>query len=290
VPRTASSPRSSVLPLLLLALVATAAPPLPASEEPAKPRQAQGTVEGRQWTFEALGAYAFPAEVGFDDEPGIKVAVSNSGFRAEVLDRDYDREHMIDTYFRSDETLVVTFQFAKTGAYKGLSYYFASGDGCGYCYDGGVQSTVRVANGRIHGSVKSPAAADGLRFDVRFDVPIAPTDYGEPLPAGGGEPGKAYAALHGPLVAWDYAAAKPYFTDEAQAGWQEHSQEILESFRKDHPTESFRIVRGWTRDDRALLLVEGETSYSKVKTEVQMVREKGTWRLASEALQIRMGD
>jgi hypothetical protein len=42
------------------------------------------------------------------------------------------------------------------------------------------------------------------------------------------------------------------------------------------------------RGDRALLLIEGETSYSKVKTEAQMAREKGTWRLVSEVLQIRM--
>jgi hypothetical protein len=269
--------------------VAAAVPPLRANEEPAKPRQAHGSIDGRLWRFEALGAYAFPAEVGFDDEPGIKVAVSNSGFRAEVLDRDYDREHMIDTYFRSDETLVAYFQFSKSGAYQGVSYYFASGDGCGYCYDGSVQSTVKVEGGRIHGGLKH-APEDGLRFDIRFDVPIAPTDYGDPLPAGGGEPGKVYAALHGPLVAMDAAAARPYFTEAAQADWTDGAAEILESFRKEHPDQSFRVVRGWTRGDRALLLVEGETSYSKVKTEVQMVREKDTWRLASEALQIRMGE
>ena len=52
--------------------------------------------------------------------------------------------------------------------------------------------------------------------------------------------------------------------------------------------EPYLIVRGFVRGDRALLLIEGETSYSKVKTEAQMVREKGTWRLVSEVLQIRM--
>jgi hypothetical protein len=272
------------LPLIEGAQTATWA----AAGEP--PRQAEGTVESKGWKFNALGAYAFPAEVGLDDEPGIKVAISNAGFLADVLDRDYDREHMIDTYFADDETLVAYFHFAKNGAYKGVSYYFGSGDGCGFCYDGSVQSAVRVEKGRIHGTLKSAGEPDDLHFDLKFDVPVAPTDYGEPLPAGGGEPGKAYAAVHAAMVAWDYPAAKPYFSEEVQAGYGEHAEEIVQSFRKDHPDKSYRIVRGFVRGDRALLLVEGETSYSKVKTEAQMVREKGSWRLASEVLQIRMGD
>ena len=37
---------------LLLALVAAAAPPLRASEESAKPRQAQGSIDGKLWKFE----------------------------------------------------------------------------------------------------------------------------------------------------------------------------------------------------------------------------------------------
>ena len=255
-----------------------------------KPRQAEGTVESKGWKFNALGAYAFPAEVGFDDEPGIRVAISNAGFVTDVLDRDYDREHMIDTYFRDDETLVAYFHFSPTGAYKGVSYYFGSGDGCGFCYDGSVQSAVQVEKGRIHGTLKLAGKPDDLQFDLKFDVPVAPTDYGTPLPAGGGDPGKAYGSLHTALVAWDYPSAKAYFTDEVQTGYTEHAEEIVQSFRKEHPDTSYRIVKGFVRGDRALLLVEGETSYSKVKTEAQMVREKGTWRLASETLQIRMGE
>jgi hypothetical protein len=285
-----------VLPLLVLLLgfaemigrpvsAASAATP---EEKPAKPRQASGKVESKGWTFEALGAYAFPAEVGFDDEPGIKVAVSNTGFVAEVLDRDFDREHMIDTYFKDDKTLVAYFHFARNGTYKGVSYYFGSGDGCGYCYDGSVQSAVKVENGRIHGTLKSASKPEDLQFDIQFDVPVATTDYGDPLPAGGGEPGKAYAALHTAMVAWDYPAAKAYFTDAAQAEYAEHAEEIVQSFRKEHPDKSYKIVRGFVRGDRALLLVEGETSYSKVKTEAQMVREKGTWRISSETLQVRL--
>ena len=280
MPRNPTQKCSAFFSLLVLSLGITGLLPGPvraAGEE--KPRQAEGTVESKDWKFEALGAYAFPAEVGFDDEPGIRVAISNAGFVADVLDRDYDREHMIDTFFRDDKTLVAYFHFAKNGAYKGVSYYFGSGDGCGFCYDGSVQSTVRVEKGRIHGSLKLAAKPDDLQFDLKFDVPVAPTDYGEPLPAGGGDPGKAYSALHAALVAWDYPAAKPFFTDAVQADYAEQSEAIVQSFRKEHPDKSYKIVKGFLRGDRALLLVEGETSYSRVKSEAQMVREKGTWRV-----------
>jgi hypothetical protein len=254
------------------------------------PRQARGTLATRNWTFEAFGAYAFPAEVGLDDEPGVKVAISNAGFIAELLDRDYDREHMIDTYFRDDETLVAYFHFSKTGSYTGMSYYFGSGDGCGFCYDGSVQSSVKVEKGRIRGGLELAGKPDELHFDLSFDVPVAPADYGEPLPAGGGDPGRAYAALHAAFAAGDSAATKPFLTDKAQAEFGEHAGEIVKSFRDQHPDKSFRIVRGFQRGDRALLLVEGETSYSKVKTEAQMVREKGSWRIEAETLQVRLGE
>lgn len=288
--RRNTTQKCSCILFLLLSSLQVAALPRAAAGAAAEENgaQATGKVESKGWTFEARGAYAFPAEVGFDDEPGIKVAISNAGFVAEALDRDYDREHMIDTFFRDEETLVAYFQFSKTGAYKGVSYYFGSGDGCGFCYDGSVVSTVKVERGRIHGTLKLAGKPDDLQFDLRFDVPIATTDYGTLLPAGGGDPGKAYAALHTAIVAWDYPAAKPYFSEEVQADYGEHAEEIVQSFRKDHPDKSYKIVRGFVRGDRALLLVEGETSYSKVKTEAQMTREKGTWRLVSEVLQIRM--
>ena len=42
-----------------------------------------------------------------------------------------------------DESKVVTFEFDADGKYRGLSYYFGPGVGCGFCYDSKVGSTVR---------------------------------------------------------------------------------------------------------------------------------------------------
>ena len=152
-----------------------------------------------------------------DDEPGVRVAVSNTRFLTEGIDRYYDREHIIDTAFADEESLVVYFHFAKNGAYKGMTYYFGSGDGCGFCYDGSVQSTVKIASGRLKGKIKLAPKPGENSWDIDLDVPVAPASHGDPLPAGGGEPGKAYAGYHAALAAADPAAAKPYFDEETQA-------------------------------------------------------------------------
>lgn len=253
------------------------------------PRQASGKFEGRNWTFEPFGAYAFPGEVGMDDEPGIRVAVSNTAFLAEKLDRYYDREHVIDSFFADEESLVVYFHFAKSGAYKGMTYYFGSGDGCGFCYDGSVESTVKIEKGRLKGKIKLAPKPGENSWDIDLDVPVAPASWGQPLPAGGGEPGKAYAAYHAALVADDRAALAPLLPEAVQAPFKENPAAEVDAYRKDHPDQSFKIVKGWSEGDRALLVVQGETSYSKVETEVHLIQEKGTWRVSNEVLQVRIG-
>jgi hypothetical protein len=272
---------AAALALLLVA------PLVGAAEE--KP-QATGKFEGKQWTFEAYGAYAFPAEdIGMDDQPGIRVAISNSGFATETMDRYWDREHVIDEFHRDEETLVVYFDFAKDGKYKGMTYSFGSGDGCGYCYDGSVQSTVKIEKGRIRGGLKLAAEPGEVSFDLTFDVPVAPTDYGTPLPAGGGEQGKVYAAYHAALNGDSPDAVRAFLDADDAAALKEHGAEFIDGLRDDHPTESYKIVKGFTNGDRALLVVEGATSIMNIETEVHLLRIDGTWRVYNEISQVKLG-
>jgi len=269
------------VPLLTLSLAA----PVAAEE----PRQASGSFSGRNASFEPTGAYAFHSVVGMDDAKGIRIAVSNAGFIAEGIDAYYDRRHYIDTYFRDAETQVVYFDFALSGAYRGMSYNFGSGDGCGFCYDGTVVSTVQLAGGRAKGKVKLAPKPGEAHWDVDIDVPIASSDYGAALPAGGGDPGKAYAAYHAALATGKTDAVKSFLTEDMQEGWAKDGDEIVSSYRKDHPEKSFKIVNGWVRGDRALLLIEGETPYMNATSEVQLVKEKGTWRIDNEMMKVKMG-
>ena len=252
--------------------------------------QASGKFASRNWEFEPSGAYAYPGEVGMDDEAGIVVAISNASFDSEFFDRYWDRGHAIETYHKDAKTLVASLQFAKSGTYKGMTYYFESGDGCGFCYDGSARSTVKVEKGRIHGRITLAGKPGELAFDVTFDVPVAASSYGDPLPAGGGEPGRVYAAYHQAIVAWDKAALRPFYTEKVQADYAERADAVVQAFRNDHPDQAFQVVRGFAKGERALLLVEGETSYSKVKTEVHLEKQQGTWRIVDETLQLRLGE
>ena len=286
--RTRFQAVARAIALTVIAALTLPTPRLEAQTPETKP-QSSGKFEGREWTFEAVGAYAFPAEVGFDDEPGIRIAVSNGTFPTERLDRVWDREYAIDTFFRDEETLVVYFHFANDGAYRGMSYYFASGDGCGFCYNGAVQSSVTVEKGRVHGSVKQAPEPDEPAFDISFDVPVAPTDYGTPLPAGYGEPGKVYAAYHEALNGNVAEALRPFLDAEDAADLAEYGDQVLSALREKHPTESYQIVKGWVDGDHALLLVEGETSVMKVESEVHLVKLDGTWRVYDEIQQVKLG-
>lgn len=271
------------LPLISVAwaVVALAADAVP---------QASGNFVGKKWNFEAKGAYAFPGKIGLDDEPGVLVAVSNAPFNAEKLDTIWDRRHMIDTYFRNDETLVVYFQFSKGGQYKGLSYFFESGDGCALCYNQAVQSTVTLAQGRVKGRLQIAKQEDDVSFDVTVDVPVATSDYGKPLPADGGEPGKVYAAFHRVLDGNDPAALAPILVQRLAVQLEDAGADVLAVLQDEHPTKSYKIIRGFVEEDRALLLVEGETTTINVKTEVHLSREGGQWRIADEVLQVRFAE
>lgn len=277
---------SASLRFVAAALALTLVVPVTAQNE--KP-QASGKFEGKEWTFEANGAYAFAAEVGMDDEPGVRVAISNSAFSVESMDRYWDREHVIDEFHRDEETLVVWFHFAKDGKYRGMSYQFGQGDGCGFCYDGTVQSTVKIEKGRIHGKLEQAPKPGEVTFDLAFDVPVAPTDYGTPLPADGGEQGKAYAAYHRALDGNSPEALRPLLDAEDAALLKEEGQELLSSLRENHPTKSYKIVKAFTNGDRALLVVEGATSVMNVETEVHLLRLDGTWRIYNEILQVKLG-
>lgn len=288
-PSFLSSYRRSVLLAAGLAGVAFCSEPGWASDGAP---QASGKFTGSKWSIEPVGAYAFPAdEVGMDDGPGIKVAVSNSGFVPEAFDVLYDREHAISDQFADDQTLVVYFHFDRTGKYRGLSYMFGSGDGCGFCFDGRVSSTVKVADGRIKGRVALAPQEGEIDFDVSFDVPVASTDYGKPLGGDFGEVGKAYAAFHRALVDGTVKDLEPLLTPDRAANIAKYGDEVHGAWRDDHPTASYRITKGWQRDNRALLVVEGENSYANVSTEAHLLRnDKGVWQVDNELMQIRFGD
>jgi hypothetical protein len=286
-------PSTGACLLVLLASSALAAPDPPIVPIVPEAASASGTFEDARFKLEIAGAYAFwDKTIGTGDALGIRVAVSNSAFLPEALDEHYDRGHAISTLFVDEDTKVVYFEFDESGKYHGLSYYFESGDGCGYCYDSQVKSTVRAAGGRLKGEISY--AGDDRRFQIALDLPIPPRSWGEPLPKDGGEPGKAFLAYHAALekrdkkaiLALSDADMKKRFLDYEKQGkldgyldyrWHDEHSDL----------KTIAITGGYLRGDHAVVLFDASNAYiDHLYGEAILRREGGAWLFHRDMVQV----
>jgi hypothetical protein len=267
---------------------------LAAAAADAAEHSASGQFSGSKLKFNIEDAYGFWAKGGVGgDDPVIRVAVSNSGLDAEFFDGWYDRQYAIGQFIVDDENKVVYFDFNADGKYRGLSYYFGSGDGCGYCYDSKVRSTVRVEGGRLKGKLAFTASDDPVAFDIDFDVAVPSKVWGDALPRDGGDPGRAYLAYHKAIAAQDpkaVAAAVDAHGKEGIAKFQKQGKlkGFLE-YRWDdvhHGMKNVSIVGGFVRGDRAIVLYDGSSTIERMHGEAKMRREGGVWLFNNELLQV----
>jgi hypothetical protein len=254
--------------------------------------RASGQFESREIHLKITDGYAFRGTPSLGGKEKIIVAVvSNQGFVQSAIDEYWDRRRALERYFKDERTGLVYFEFGLDGRYRGLSYYFVPGNGCGYCSDPAVQSTVRLANGRLTGKLILPKGKDPSRwFDVTLDVPISSDEYGNPQGPGGGEPGKAYLAYHRALLGKDEQAIKTLLSEERRARWAGAQAKgaggrFLAFLREDHPGE-VRVTEGFIKGDKALLLIEGKGAGGPIIGEVQLSRQQGVWCFEEETIQV----
>ena len=245
---------------------------------------ADGSFTSRTFTMPVSTAMAFRGKSILDKTDVIVVAITNGDIRVDWFANFFDRRRAIERRMKDKETAVVYLEFKPDGAYRGLSYYFAKGNGCGYC-GGGVTSTVKLANGRLAGSLKSKD--ESRTFDVVFNLPVTADDHGAPLPADGGAPGKAYLGYHEALVKRDAKALRPFLSNEMRATLDEAAKKgkaaaEMNYMAKEHPDKSVQITKGFSKGDQAVLLIAGESSVIKLTGEVVLVNEGGTWRVDDE--------
>lgn len=247
---------------------------------------AQGNFKSQSVSFDVGGAIAFRGTSSFNKkEPAIIVAVSNQRL-APTLSDFFDRRRALDTLVKGDDTALVYFEFTPEGRYRGLSYYFGPGNGCGYCTSE-VASNVKFANGKIAGTLKG--TEKGRPFDISIDVALMNDDHGAALPADGGAPGKAYWAYHSALGRHDPVALRPTLTSGRMEVWDRSKKngelsEYVAYLVERHPLASFKIKEAWVRTDVANLLIEGDGPAGALSGEVLLVREKGAWVVDSEVL------
>ncbi len=253
--------------------------------------QASGKFKGSKYSFDVGGAYAFWSQSA-DEGPLIEVAVSNDAFKAEAFDAFFDPKPVIDTSFADEQTAVVYFQFEPNGKYHGLHYYLGSGDGCGFCYDPKVKSTVRIAGNRAKGGLSF--SGESRSFDIQIDVPVAPKEWGKPLEADGGDAGAAFRAYNSAMEQQNRKAIFDLVDADTRARWAKREKEgKLDSWleyreEKVHwRLKDAHIVRGFVRGDQAVLLVKGTSpAIDKVHGQVALTREGGKWKIADEVYEV----
>lgn len=255
---------------------------------------ARGHFRSKDLEFELLDGYAFRSEEFLLGGKTIALAISNAAFNAEFIDQYHDRKALIDQFFVDEETAVVYFLFGADGAFRGISYQLEPGNGCGFCEDPAVQSTVKLADGRLVGALllDSPERT----FEILVNATVASDDFGVEQGANGGASGAGYLRIHNALARRDQAALVGLLATERLAEWNEakalgtaQGEIFFASLADAHPT-SFRITRAFEKGDRALLLLVGTSPDGPVRGEALLRKEKGVWRLHDEVFRRVAGE
>lgn len=258
----------------------------------AAPANAGGAASGRfetsNWKVPIVDAYAFHDKANLGEGNAILVAISNSPIGKDYLDGCWDRRYIIDNFLADEETRVVYLEFRLDGSYSGYSYYFGSGDGCGFCGGGNVKSTVKLKDGRLTGTVATKG--ENVSFDLKINVALAPDDRGKDQGPGGGAVGKAYLAYHAALVAGDVKALKGLVSAGQLAKWQKAEKDgrgdAFVSFLRENRPDTVSVRQGFARGDHGLVLLTGSSATAgAMHGESQLILEGSGWKVDDETVQ-----
>lgn len=139
--------------------------------------------------------------------------------------------------------------------------------------------------GRVAGRWLQPTPEDffgePVAYELRFDVAVTPPR-GQPLPAGGGDPGKAYRDWCAAVAKGDFAKLEALASEDDR--WRIRPEagsgrlEVLKGFRDGTPLEP-RVLRGRVIGAEATLWVEGvDRDGIERRGRVRMRRDDGQWR------------
>jgi hypothetical protein len=251
-----------------------------------------GTFSSRGAAFEIRGGLAFTGKSNFDGQtPVILVAITNTKLNVEGLADFVDRKRAIEHLVKDDETPIVYLEFTPQGRWRGVSYYFASGNGCAYCTTDAT-ANVQLAKGRLTGTVNNKEK--DRPFDITLDIEVLNDNHGAALPGDGGAPGEAYLAYHAALVKGNAAALKPTLSPGnlevfARAEKNNDLDGFVSYLAEKHPVKSVKIIQGWATAEKASLLVQGESAIGKVSGEVFLINTKGVWGVDEELVDLVIG-
>ncbi len=126
------------------------------------------------------------------------------------------------------------------------------------------------------------AEFSGLVRQAKLPEPLPDEKTGKPLPAGGGEPGKAYNVFVKAIRDKDLTTLRKMAPSPDEDVPDSELKEMLEFMAKTTPKNQ-KITKGYIKGDRAVLYVtgtlEGETQYGTM----EMVQKDGIWLMKNES-------
>jgi hypothetical protein len=155
-------------------------------------------------------------------------------------------------------------------------------------------AAVTVAKDRVEATIATKGMTESLGDKVGYTVafnaavrprPADPTvdaKNGKALPAGGGDPGKAYMALNKAMLTGDVATLKK-LAPPGQMPPDDQLKQML-PMMKEMAAKNVKIVSGFVSGDSATLNVVGDSmGETGKKGTIQMTQAGGVWRLVKES-------
>jgi hypothetical protein len=243
---------------------------------------------------------------GVPDEtvgPDIKFGFASFTLDAGDIQRAEDRDDALTNQaFAQDESTKLELTLDPDKLVTQQYLWISPGTNLSYSSNQVGKYTAKAAGkGRIAGHyVYADDDAEGPSCDITFDVvqigtvaeapPPAPPP-GQPLPAGGGEPGKVYLALNKAMLAGDLDALgtllAPAQAAEMQKarGTPDFKQQL--ALMQAMTAHDVKIKSGRIDGDKAWLEFDGTEGDALRSGTVEMVREDGRWRVVSESTRDR---
>ncbi len=155
--------------------------------------------------------------------------------------------------------------------------------------NGDGNERVTIEGERIRGEWVKPSTefmGKTWEMTVRFDLPLTVVaDPGQPLPADGGAPGKAYRAFLDALAKKDRDQVMAMQAMPADMVEILGADAILGIFAMNHPSSEGEVLGGWIDGDRAQLRVRGKHDFGQtVRGRVEMKNDGGIWKVGDSAI------
>jgi hypothetical protein len=243
---------------------------------------------------------------GVPDEPvgpDIKLGFATFSLDANDIQRAEDRDDALTNQaFAHDDSSKVVLTMGPDKLVTAQYIWISPGTSLSYSSNEiGKLDLKAPAKGRIAGHYTSTDDdAEGPNCDITFDItqigtvadaPPPPPPPGQPLPPGGGEPGKVYLALNKAMLAGDIDALGKLLAPAQAAEMQKArgppdfaaQMELMQAMT----AHDVKIKGGRIDGDKAWLEFDGTEGDALRSDTVEMVREEGRWRVVSESTRDR---